>query len=202
MAVSPVRHLMANAFWSDNGWTEVDLTAAGKEQFAWTAEHPDDHADATLFNWDMLAEEEAYVPINRNPRYYTNDHNGSGLLFVAARNPRDRQYYIVGFFSDCDLNPENWGWFWSDLEASARFAVPIPLQVERHCPELLDGRPRAKTFGQNNFNYIRDEWAVRILRDALDAQPEVVDRGQRYTATGETPRAIIKRVLRTRFGVK
>lgn len=197
--VSPLRHLMANVLWSDNGWTAVDLTAAGKEQFAWTAEHPDDHADATLFDWEWLSEGEGYVPFNMNPRLYTDDHNGTGLLFIASLNQSERRYYLVGFFSDCDLDTD-YGWFSSDLSRSVRFAVPIPLQVERHCPELKDGRPRTKTFGQNNFNYIRDQWAVRILEDALEAQPDELEDCPGCTLNGEPPREIIRRVLHERFG--
>ena len=201
MSVSPFRHLMANVLWSDNGWTEVDPLQPGKSQFGWTRDHPNDHADAKLFNWDELQEWEAYVPINRNPRFYTKDHNGSGLLFIASRNPRNGAYYIVGFFSECDLNPENWGWFSSDIDASARLAVPIRLEVERHCPQLLDGRTRSKTFGQNNFNYIRDEWAKTILEDALAVQPPEDQPCPGCTLTGESPRKIIRQVLQSYFGV-
>lgn len=45
------RFLMANALWSDNGWTKIDPKQKGKHQFSWTKEHPDSHGDGTLFNW-------------------------------------------------------------------------------------------------------------------------------------------------------
>ena len=201
MGVSPFRHVMANVLWSDNNWTTVDPEQPGKSQFRWTAEHPDDHGDANLFNWRDLQRFEGYVPLNVNPREYIDDHNGSGLLFIASRNPRDRTYYIVGFFSECELDEERFGCFNSNIELSVRFAVPVPLDIERHCPQLKGGAPRTKTFGQNNFNYIRDEWARNILEDALTAHLDSDDLDSSdCTLAGEPPAVIIGTVLGSGVG--
>lgn len=201
MKISPFRHVMANVLWSDNGWTTVDPSQPGKSQFRWTAEHPDDHADATLFNWLDLEIYGGYVPLNVHPREYMEAHNGSGFLFVASKNPREGRYYVVGFFSECEFDADAVGWFTANLELSARFAVPIPLSVARYCPQLKSGAPRRNTFGQNNFNYLLDAWARNILEDALVANQnaddfEVAD----CTLTGDPPAAIIKRALHFYFG--
>jgi len=192
----PFRHVMANVLWSDNGWTTIDPTQPGKSQFRWTEEHPDDHADALLFNWSELVEYGGYVPLNVNPREYVDDHNGAGFLFVASKNPRDGRYYIVGFFSECEFDLESVGWFTSNFELSARFAVPVPLDIQRHCPLLKSGAPRRKTFGQNNFNYLRNDWARTILEDALVANRGADDFDSAgCSLRGDPPATIIQKAL-------
>jgi hypothetical protein len=59
-----------------------------------------------------------------------------------------------------------------------------------------------KTFGQNNFNYLRDEWARNILKDASAAHREsdevdITD----CTLTGESSAVIIERIFNSYFGV-
>jgi len=34
---------------------------------------------------------------------------------TTALNQSERQYDLVGFFSDCDPDTENYGWFRSDM---------------------------------------------------------------------------------------
>lgn len=195
------RHILANVFWSDNGWTELESAPRGRRQFKWVFEN-ERHADADLFNWAEQEAEGGYVPANVMPRLYMKNHNGNGMLFIASKNHQDGKYYIVGVLSDCHFDLSNAGSFEClNLENSLRFATYIPLDIRRHCPDLKDGSERRAIFGRNNFNYLRDEWAHRILQDALAAQPRFGSRGQlpAGTYTGESPRTVIQRILKTEF---
>jgi len=122
------RHLMVNVLWSSNGWTDVDPDQRGKHQFKWTREHPTDHADAYIFDWDYLRDG-GYAPMPSLPRKYMESGNdGEGLLFVASKNPKAGGYYIVGFFSECRLDPENAGAFYCNVDSSTRFATYLPAR--------------------------------------------------------------------------
>lgn len=156
-------HLMLNIAWNELGWEDMDAYHRGKERFGWTRENPDDHCDAFMFNREALESEDVFIN-SRFPRRYS---NGNGLVFVQAWNPNDEQRYIVGFFDSVwiyeDMN------FRCNLENSVRLAFPVKLNMERHCPLTATGSQRIQIVGENNFNYITDKWAKRILIDALIA---------------------------------
>lgn len=201
--ISDYRFLMANVLWSDNGWTRIDPTQKGKNQFTWTKANPDNHGDGTLFRWkDLKRDGCAYVPINRNPRWYTRNSNGQGVLFVASRSIHDGQYYLVGLFSSFNIYSDSWGVFDCDERNSLRFEFYLPLDINRHCPYLLDGSPRKNHFGMNNFNYIADASAKTILEDAI--QLHKVRRSglkalRKCTFTGEAASVVLDRVHRAYF---
>ena len=193
------KFLMANVLWSDNGWTKIDPSQRGKNQFSWTKQNPEDHADGTLFKWGEM-DRVAYVPINRNPRWYTLNNNGSGLLFVTSRSIHDGTYYIVGLFSKFTLYSDDWGYFTCYNRNSLRFERYIPLDIIRHCPQRLDGSTRLKTFGRNNFNHIEGEWANNIIEDAIKLHETQVKSSLPYcTYTGETALGVLNRVHRAYF---
>lgn len=192
------KHLMANVAWSNNGWTDVEPGKPDR-RFRWVRENPDDHADAWLFNWADQEQYGGYVPISV-PRSYTDRYNGEGMLFIASLNPSDSRYYVVGCFSKCEFDVEDGGRFTADLNTSVRFAVPLPLDKNRHCPLRKDGSQRTKTFGQNSFNYIHDNWARCILEDALRYHEFNDDVEQDWCAySGEAAQDVIERLLASYF---
>lgn len=198
-------HLMGNVLWSNNGWTYIDPNQKGKSQFSWTKEHPDDHVDGYLFNWNEIRDAEgAYVPFMTIPRAYTNNYNGQGILFIISRNPDDKKYYIVGFFNQAEFKLKDSGRFACNISESVRFGHFIPLDIARHCPLTMHGKPRKQVVGESNFNYLTDEWAKAILQDTILAHEHSSYSSKGCTAARgllpQDPLKVIRKVYRSYFG--